>query len=414
MISCYCTSVSLPGDRVAAVPTIILQSLYLLLAALLATFLHIPIFSHIVLLILVPLNAAAEAKQSKTLALTALTMLIGLTVAGERPCLVIDMFYIYGLVIDMFYIYGLVIDMFCLWFSHRHVLCLWFSHRHVLCLWLSHRHVLCLWLVIDMFYVYDLVKVYQVLCTSAIFTKELWETRRNSQMKFGEVTSRLLCPYVNFLLTGCHLGMSKWNKLVCRQIQTHADTVTGVQQHSRMLLIIFRAGHLCKIQVRVMDMDTWAPYILAAGGRYLQALLCLSQPSVLRGKGLTKRFNSSAIPSSRVADAPECPLFLYQAFCLYGKQLEKSESIVCSNCGTSALMHNEMYYCAEVSWLLFRLHSQLGGWVAVGPVEMREECSQEAVPERGSSAIDQQKVSPASLEPEAMRPAKPPACHQYT
>lgn len=73
----------LSGEDVALVSTIVLHVLYFLVAAVSAAFLHTPLFSRLVLLLLVPLNAWVAIHRGESLGFAAMTMLILLTVAGK-------------------------------------------------------------------------------------------------------------------------------------------------------------------------------------------------------------------------------------------------------------------------------------------------------------------------------------------
>ena len=63
--------------------TVVVHIAYLLLAAISAAFLQTPLFSRLVLLLIVPLNAWAELQHHTSLSFLPMTMFILLTVLGK-------------------------------------------------------------------------------------------------------------------------------------------------------------------------------------------------------------------------------------------------------------------------------------------------------------------------------------------
>ncbi len=70
------------GDQMAVVTTLLLHSVYFLVLIVTAAFLQTPVFSRLLLLLLIPLNACAEMKQQRSLSPSSMMAFILLTVLG--------------------------------------------------------------------------------------------------------------------------------------------------------------------------------------------------------------------------------------------------------------------------------------------------------------------------------------------
>ena len=73
------------GDKLAMVTTCLLHAGYFLLATLCILFLNAPLFTRLVLLVMVPINAWSEINFDSSLTYTSLSCLLALALLGEYP-----------------------------------------------------------------------------------------------------------------------------------------------------------------------------------------------------------------------------------------------------------------------------------------------------------------------------------------
>ena len=71
------------GDQVTILLITLVHVLYFVMVVVSASFLRTPMFSRMVMLVLIPLNAMSEVRQSKSLGFAEMTLFISITVMGK-------------------------------------------------------------------------------------------------------------------------------------------------------------------------------------------------------------------------------------------------------------------------------------------------------------------------------------------